>query len=51
MISLGLSIELDGLARSKAMVIFTSIIKLAVFPLIAVVVVSLLGLLLAYNMM
>ena len=44
MISLGLSIELGGLARSKAMVIFTSIIKLGVFPLIALIVVSLLGL-------
>lgn len=44
MISLGLSIELGGLARSKAMVIFTSIVKLGVFPLIALVVVSLLGL-------
>jgi malate permease and related proteins len=44
MISLGLSINLDGLTRSKSMVIFTSIIKLAVFPLIAFVVVSLLGL-------
>ncbi len=44
MISLGLSINLDGLTRSKSMVIFTSIIKLGVFPLIAFVVVSLLGL-------
>ena len=44
MISLGLSIELGGLARSKAMVIFTSIDKLGVFPLIALIVVSLLGL-------
>lgn len=44
MISLGLSIELGGLARSKAMVIFTSIVKLGVFPLIALIVVSLLGL-------
>lgn len=44
MISLALSIELGGLARSKAMVIFTSIIKLGVFPLIALIVVSLLGL-------
>ena len=44
MISLGLSIELGGLARSKAMVIFTSIVKLGVFPLIALIFVSLLGL-------
>lgn len=44
MISLGLSIELGGLARSKAMVIFTSIVKLGVFPLIALIVVSFLGL-------
>lgn len=44
MISLGLSIELGGLARSKAMVIFTSIVKLGVFPLIALIVASLLGL-------
>ena len=44
MISLGLSIELGGLARSKSMVIFTSIIKLGVFPLIALIVVTMLGL-------
>lgn len=44
MISLGLSINLDGLSRSKEMVIFTSILKLAVFPLFAFVIVSLIGL-------
>ncbi|MEE1129297.1 MAG: AEC family transporter [Methanobrevibacter sp.] len=44
MISLGLSINLAGLSRSKSMVTFTSIMKLLFFPLIAFVVVSFLGL-------
>lgn len=45
MISLGLSIDLSGLSRSKAMIGFTSIMKLLFFPFIAFVVVSFLGLL------
>ena len=44
MLSLGLSINLDGLLRNKSMVIFTSILKLAVFPLIAFIIVNFLGL-------
>ena len=45
MISLGLSIDLSGLSRSKAMIGFTSIMKLLFFPFIAFVAVSFLGLL------
>ncbi len=45
MISLGLSIDLSGLSRSKAMVGFTSVMKLLFFPLVAFVVASFLGLL------
>ena len=44
MLSLGLSINLSGLSRSKMMVIFTSIMKLIVFPVFAFIIVSLLGL-------
>ena len=44
MLSLGVSIDLAGIKRSKAMIAFTSIIKLAFFPLIAFVIVSFLGL-------
>ncbi|WP_405309439.1 AEC family transporter [Methanobrevibacter sp.] len=44
MISLGLSIDLAGLSRSKSMVAFTSIMKLLFFPAIAVIVVLFLGL-------
>lgn len=44
MISLGLSINLSGLSRSKSMVAFTSIMKLFFFPLIAFIIVSFLGL-------
>ena len=39
MISLGLSIDLAGLSRSKSMVAFTSIMKLLFFPAIAFIVV------------
>jgi len=44
MISLGLSIDLTGLSRSKSMVAFTSIMKLLFFPAIAFIVVLFLGL-------
>ena len=44
MISLGLSIDLAGLSRSKSMVAFTSIMKLLFFPAIAFIVVLSLGL-------
>lgn len=44
MISLGLSINLNGLVRNKSMVIFTSIVKLLLFPAVAFVIVSFLGL-------
>ena len=44
MLSLGLSINLDGLSRSKSMVVFTSVMKLLIFPLFAFIIVSLLGL-------
>ncbi|MBR0370512.1 MAG: AEC family transporter [Methanobrevibacter sp.] len=43
MLSLGISIDLEGIKRSKAMIIFTSIMKLAFFPLIAFIIVSFLG--------
>ena len=44
MLSLGISIDLEGLKRSKLAIIFTSIIKLAFFPFIAFLIVSFLGL-------
>lgn len=44
MLSLGLSINLEGLARSKSMIAFTSIMKLAFFPLVAAIIVMYLGL-------
>ncbi len=43
MLSLGLSINLEGLIRSKSMVGFTSVMKLAFFPLAAAVIVTYLG--------
>ena len=43
MLSLGISIDLSGLKRSKSMIIFTSIMKLAFFPLVAFFIVSWLG--------
>lgn len=50
MISLGLSIDLSGITRSKSMITFTSIMKLAFFPFIAFIIVSQLGLVdLQYN--
>ena len=44
MLSLGLSINLKGLSRSKVMVSFTSVMKLLVFPFFAFIIVNLLGL-------
>ena len=44
MLSLGLSINLSGLSRNKSMVVFTSIMKLLFFPLVAFIVVNYLGL-------
>ena len=44
MISLGLSIDLSGLSRSKSMIVFTSVMKLFFFPLVAFCIVSFLGL-------
>ena len=44
MLSLGLSIDLSGLARNRFAVVFTSIIKLLIFPLFAFVIVNLIGL-------
>lgn len=44
MISLGLSIDLSGLSRSKSMVTFTSVMKLLFFPAVAFIVVLFLGL-------
>ena len=45
MLSLGISIDFGGIQRSKNMIIFTSIMKLMIFPLIAFFIVSYLGLL------
>ena len=44
MIALGLSIDFSAIRRSKSMIVFTSIMKLAFFPLVAFVVASQLGL-------
>ena len=44
MITLGLSIDFSALSRSKSMIIFTSIMKLAFFPLVAFILVIKLGL-------
>ncbi len=44
MLSLGISIDFGGIKRSKNMIIFTSIMKLMIFPLIAFFIVSQLGL-------
>ena len=44
MIALGLSIYFSAIKRSKSMIIFTSIMKLAFFPLVAFIVASQLGL-------
>ena len=44
MIALGLSIDFSAIRRSKSMIVFTSIMKLAFFPFVAFVVASQLGL-------
>ena len=44
MLSLGISIDLSGLTRSRTMIIFSSIMKLAVFPLAAFIIVYFFGL-------
>jgi predicted permease len=44
MISLGLSLKLDGLKWNKKMITFTSIFKLLVFPLVAFVIANLFNL-------
>ena len=44
MIALGLSIDFSALKRSKAMIAFTSVMKLAFFPAVAFVVASKIGL-------
>lgn len=50
MLSLGISIDLAGIKRSKSMIVFTSIMKLLFFPFIAFLIVSFLGLVdLQYN--
>ena len=50
MLSLGISIDLAGIKRSRSMIIFTSIMKLLFFPFIAFLIVSFLGLVdLQYN--
>ena len=44
MLSLGITINLKGLARNTSMVAFTSVMKLLIFPLMAFVIVTLLNL-------
>ncbi len=44
MVTLGLSIDFSALSRSKSMIVFTSIMKLAFFPLIAFFVAGYMGL-------
>lgn len=44
MLTLGLSIDFNGLSRSKSMIVFTSIFKLIFFPFVAFLIVSFLGL-------
>ena len=44
MIALGLSINFEALSRSRSMIVFTSIMKLALFPLVAFFIASWLGL-------
>ena len=50
MIALGLSISFEGISRSKSMIAFTSVMKLAFFPFIAFLIASSIGLVdLQYN--
>ena len=44
MIALGLSIDFSAIKRSKSMIIFTSIMKLAFFPFVAFIIASQIGL-------
>ncbi|WP_405294883.1 AEC family transporter [Methanobrevibacter sp.] len=44
MIALGLSIDFSAIKRSKSMIVFTSIMKLAFFPLVAFIIASQIGL-------
>ena len=44
MIALGLSINFEALSRSRSMIVFTSIMKLAMFPFVAFLIASWLGL-------
>ena len=44
MIALGLSIDFSALSRSKSMIVFTSVMKLAFFPFVAFVIASKIGL-------
>ena len=44
MLSLGVSIDLTGLTRSRNMIIFTSIMKLILYPIIALIFASIVGL-------
>ena len=44
MIALGLSINFEALSRSRSMIVFTSIMKLALFPFVTFLIVSWLGL-------
>ena len=44
MVTLGLSIDFSALSRSKLMIVFTSIMKLAFFPIVAFLIVNYLGL-------
>ena len=44
MVTLGLSIDFSALSRSKSMIVFTSIMKLAFFPLMAFFIANYLGL-------
>ncbi len=44
MIALGLSIDFSALSRSKSMIVFTSVMKLAFFPLVALIIATYLGL-------
>ena len=50
MIALGLSIDFSAIKRSKSMIVFTSIMKLVFFPLVAFIIASQIGLVdLQYN--
>ena len=44
MVTLGLSIDFSALSRSKSMIVFTSVMKLAFFPIVAFLIVNYLGL-------